>query len=71
LVDAYVASFNPWPCKTMYVLVSTKAPIACPSCNLLVWIVKWDSYPSAKIVSGHSTILTANQEQNSILQCIK
>jgi len=71
LVDAYVASFNPPPCKTMYVLVGTKMPIAFPSRNLLVWIVKWDSYPPAKIVNGHSTILTSSQEQNSIVQCIK
>ena len=45
LVYTYVASFNPPPCKTMYVLVGTKAPIAFPSHNLLVRIVKWDSYP--------------------------
>jgi hypothetical protein len=36
LVYAYVASFNPPPRKTMYVLVGTKAPTAFPSCNLLV-----------------------------------
>jgi len=36
LVDTYVASFNPPPCKTMYVFVGTKAPIAFPSHNLLV-----------------------------------
>jgi hypothetical protein len=36
LVYTYVASFNPPPCKTTYVLVSTKAPIAFPSRNLLV-----------------------------------
>jgi len=70
-VDTYTASFNPPPCKTMYVLVGTKAPIAFPSHNLLVWTVKWDSYPSVKIANGHSTILTSNQEQNSILQFIK
>jgi len=36
LVCAYVASFNPPPRKTMYLLVGTKAPIAFPSHNLLV-----------------------------------
>jgi hypothetical protein len=36
LVDAYVASFNPPPSETMYVLVGTKEPIAFPSRNLLV-----------------------------------
>ena len=70
LVDTYVASLYPPLCKTICVF-STKAPIAFPSCNLLVWIVKWDSYVSVKIVNIYSTILTANQEQNSILQCIK
>ena len=68
---AYVVSFNRPPCKTMYVFVGTKMPIAFPSRNLLVWLIKWDSYPSVKIVNSHSTILTSNQEQNSILQCIK
>ena len=36
LAYAYVAPFNPPPCKTMYVFVGTKAPIAFPSHNLLV-----------------------------------
>jgi hypothetical protein len=36
LVYAHVASFNPPPRKTMYVLVGTKVPIAFPSRKLLV-----------------------------------
>ena len=71
LVDTYVASFNSPSPKTLYVLVSTKAPIAFPSHNLLVWIDKWNSYPSVKRGNGHSTILTASQKQNSIQQRIK
>jgi len=35
-IYSYVASFNTPPCKTMYVLVGTKASIAVTSHNLLI-----------------------------------